>query len=308
VLSRDLEKLGIVLGSLLIVGSCSEGRFPGTWWVDSTERIVAIGDLHGDLDATGAALRLAGAIDEDYDWIGGELIVVQTGDQLDRWDEDRAIIDLFDRLVEEASSVDGTVVSLNGNHELMNVDGWMDYVTAGGYAAFADLEGLDLDATWLAAYPEAERPRRAAFHPGGPYAQILAKRDIFVQIGETVFVHGGISMSDLEYGLDQLNQEIQDWMLGLNSLFDGATSGVNPVWSREYSQNTDETACANLNAVLEALSAERMVVGHTIQSERINPACDEKVWRIDVGMSSHYGGPVQILEIRGGEVRVLTEK
>jgi hypothetical protein len=46
-------------------------------------RIVAFGDVHGDLEATRSALRLARAIDEEDRWIGGELIVVQTGDQLD---------------------------------------------------------------------------------------------------------------------------------------------------------------------------------------------------------------------------------
>src|SRR4051812_8948477 len=66
------------------------------------ERLVAIGDLHGDLDATRAVLRLAGAIGDGDRWIGGKLVVVQTGDQLDRGDGERAILDLFDRLEGEA--------------------------------------------------------------------------------------------------------------------------------------------------------------------------------------------------------------
>src|SRR4051812_23194950 len=60
-------------------------------------RLVAIGDLHGDLDATRRVLRLAGAIDASDRWIGGALVVVQTGDMLDRGDGERAIVDLFDR-------------------------------------------------------------------------------------------------------------------------------------------------------------------------------------------------------------------
>ena len=58
-------------------------------------RLVAIGDLHGDLDATRAALRLAGAIDTLDRWIGRDLVVVQTGDILDRGDEERAVFGLL---------------------------------------------------------------------------------------------------------------------------------------------------------------------------------------------------------------------
>src|SRR4051812_4850817 len=65
-------------------------------------RLVAIGDLHGDLDATRKVLRLAGAIDASDRWVGGALVVVQTGDMLDRGDGERAIVDLFDRLIGEA--------------------------------------------------------------------------------------------------------------------------------------------------------------------------------------------------------------
>ena len=34
-------------------------------------RIIALGDLHGDLNATRQALHLAGAIDESDHWVGG---------------------------------------------------------------------------------------------------------------------------------------------------------------------------------------------------------------------------------------------
>src|SRR4030042_85059 len=66
--------------------------FPGV------RRVVAVGDLHGDLTAARAALRLGGAIDAADRWIGGDLVVVQTGDEIDRGDADREIIDLFSRL------------------------------------------------------------------------------------------------------------------------------------------------------------------------------------------------------------------
>ena len=89
-----------ILPITLLLAACSVGgpppepptRFP------AAERIVAIGDLHGDLEATRRALRLAGAIDERDTWIGGDLVVVQAGDQLDRGNGEQAIIDLLERL------------------------------------------------------------------------------------------------------------------------------------------------------------------------------------------------------------------
>ena len=78
----------------------------------AVERLVAIGDLHGDLAATRKALRLAGAIDEKDEWRGGALVVVQTGDQIDRGDDDRAILDLFDTLRDKAKKVGGEVIDV----------------------------------------------------------------------------------------------------------------------------------------------------------------------------------------------------
>ena len=70
--------------------------------VDGPERLVAFADVHGDLDATRNVLRLAGLIDDTDQWIGGETVVVQTGDQLDRGDGERAILDLFESLSQQA--------------------------------------------------------------------------------------------------------------------------------------------------------------------------------------------------------------
>ena len=86
------------------------------------QRIVAIGDLHGDLEATRAALRLAGTIDEQDRWAGGTMVLVQTGDQLDRGDDEFEILDLLDALTVQAQAAGGAVHVLNGNHPLAGKD------------------------------------------------------------------------------------------------------------------------------------------------------------------------------------------
>ncbi|HEY2510000.1 MAG TPA: metallophosphoesterase, partial [Polyangiaceae bacterium] len=95
-------------------------------------RIVAIGDLHGDLDHARRALRLAGAIDAHDRWIGGSLMVVQTGDEIDRGDDDRAILDDVDAWRDQARASGGAFLALLGNHELMNAALDFRYVTPGG--------------------------------------------------------------------------------------------------------------------------------------------------------------------------------
>src|SRR5690606_4657583 len=76
-------------------------------------RLIAIGDLHGDLGAMRRALRLSGAIDETDQWIGGDLVIVQTGDILDRGDDEQEILDLFARLGEQALAAGGAIHRLN---------------------------------------------------------------------------------------------------------------------------------------------------------------------------------------------------
>lgn len=268
-------------------------------------RIVAFGDVHGDLAATRTALRLAGAIDDDDRWIGEKLVVVQTGDQLDRGDDEQAILDLFVRLRDEADAAGGAFHALLGNHEIMNAEGDLRYVTEGGFADFDDATEFDPADPLLADFEPEQRGRMAALLPGRPYAQLLAQRDVILQLDGNVFVHGGVLPAHAEYGIGRINREAQAWLRGetpFPPVLDGSDS---PEWTRLYSQEPDAEACAVLAVTLERLRAKRIVMGHTTHRDGITSACDGTAWSIDVGMAAHYGGPVQVLEIIGDSVRVL---
>ncbi len=271
------------------------------------ERLVAIGDLHGDLEATRAVLRLAGAIDANDAWIGGKLVVVQTGDCLDRGDGERAILDLTERLQVEAKKAGGDVVLLSGNHELMNVAFDFRYVTPGGFSAFHDVKPASPSAASLVSQlPDTRQGRAAAFAPGGPYAMLLARRPIVMKVGDSVFVHGGFLPKHVTYGLDRMVDEVAAWMRAEKSAPPAIVVAEDgPVWTRAYSMNPGPAECGALTDVLATLGAKRMVVGHTVQQGGANSACDGKVWRIDVGISKYYGGTIQALEITKDGVRVL---
>lgn len=277
----------------------------------AAERVVAIGDVHGDLAATRAALRIAGAIDGADRWIGGKLVLVQTGDEIDRGDGEQEIVDLFDRLAVEARAAGGAVYALNGNHEVMNVQLDFRYVTEGGFKDFEDVPGLDTSGPRLTPVPPPARARAAAFVPGGPYAKKLAARDVIIAVGDTVFTHGGVLPAHTRYGVARINREVRAWMEGKSPSAPAVIAAEDsPVWARLYSieppPSPGSPPCAALDQTLAAMSAKRMVVGHTVQRHGVTSACGDKIWRIDVGMASHYGGKPAALEIVGDTVRVLT--
>ncbi len=276
--------------------------------VPGGERIVAIGDVHGDLQATRAALRLAGAIDSADHWSGGKLIVVQTGDQLDRGDDEPQILDLFDRLQQEARAAGGAFHVLNGNHEIMNVAADYRYVTPDGFSDWHDTHADGPRQSSSERLPAEQRGRAAAFLPGGPGAKRLAERPIVLSVGDTLFAHGGVLEEHVRYGLGRLNSETREWMLGKRSTPPRALlSDRAPIWSRVYSDGLPGAAeCAALANTLKLLGQKRLVVGHTVQRQGINSACGGKVWRIDVGLSKFYGGKPSVLEIRGDKVQVIT--
>jgi Calcineurin-like phosphoesterase len=266
------------------------------------ERLVAIGDLHGDVEATRRALRVASAIDERDEWIGKRLVVVQTGDQLDRGDDDRATLELLERVAERAAKQGGALIVLNGNHELMNVAGDFRYVSEHSFDAYDEYSH-----SWLRFVGADDTGgRTAAFAPGGPVARQLAHRPVVVQVGDTLFAHGGVLPQHVRYGLDRINRETSQWVWGARAKPpEIVMAPSSPVWTRVYSDGDPHPqACALLDQVLKATGAKRMVVGHTVQRQ-INGACDKRVFRIDVGLARHYGGPTQVLELSGDQPRLL---
>ena len=269
-------------------------------------RLIAIGDVHGDLDAFQSALRAADAIDADAHWSGGGLFVVQTGDLLDRGDQERDILDFVDRVEDEASAAGGHFLVLIGNHELMNAQGDFRYVTPGGYHAF-DSFAREARGPLYDAIPERARGRVVAFHPGGPYARMLATHATIVRVGDTLFLHGGALARYVESeGIDEINDAARAFFLGEASLSPALTAEDGPVWYRGFASGDDTEMCARLDDALAAAHAQRMVIGHTKQPHGISFACEGHVARIDVGLARIYDGPIEVLEITAAGTRVIS--
>ena len=269
--------------------------------------VFAVGDLHGDLHAAIATLKLAKVIDETEKWIGGSSVVVQTGDVLDRGDEERPLLDWLDKIAASAKAGGGALYRINGNHEVMNVAGDLRYVSSAGFAQFADAAIGPLPAS-IEAFPENARGRLLSFLPGRPWARKLSHYPVVLLVNDTVFVHGGLRPEHVDYGIERMNAEVSAWMRGEAKLPKSLESDSTPYWVRDYGLDVPPETCAALDQVLAKLHAARLVVGHTPQKDGITFACDGKVARIDVGLSAHYGNhAATVLEIRDGKMRVLTE-
>lgn len=256
-------------------------------------RVVAIGDLHGDLAAMRAALRAAGAIDDKDHWSGGTLVIVQTGDILDRGDDEQAMLDLFAQLATEAQAAGGAVIQLLGNHELMNGAGDFRYVTPGGAHDFDDAPGARASAPL--AMPAELRGRAQALLAGGAYAHRLAQHAVIAIVGDTIYSHAGV-LGPWAARIDEVNQASRCWLDGQSATQSPALlSDDSPVWTRAVGGASPD--CAAVAKALATLGLRRMVVGHTPQPHGISSACDDALWRIDVGLSRHYGGPIEVLEL-----------
>jgi hypothetical protein len=192
------------------------------------DRVVAVGDVHGNLDALRAILQKSGLIDGTNHWIGGRATLVQVGDLVDRGPKSRAVLDLLMALQKEASRQRGSVRINLGNHEVMNIMGDLRYVVAADYEAFVDnrseqrrttafrdysrLQAEKGDAAdeagWMKAHPLGFIEYREAFGPQGKYGKWLRTTPAVNKVGDSAFLHGGINPALNVKSIDQINSAV----------------------------------------------------------------------------------------------------
>src|SRR5262245_35178070 len=133
---------------------------PNPCQIETRERVVAVGDVHGAYDQFIAILREARVIDGRARWSGGRTILVQTGDVVDRGQDSRRVLDLLRRLEREAERDGGRVVPLLGNHEMMWMVGDLRYVSAGEYASFRSDQSEEIRERYYRVLLEQETKRQ----------------------------------------------------------------------------------------------------------------------------------------------------
>ena len=244
------------------------GMYPGV------RRLIAMGDLHGDLRVTLIALRLAKVIPQhifpynvhEISWCGGDTWVIQCGDQIDRCRPDNwkknciedlddvvedegnnmMIIQIFQKLDAMAKKVGGRVLGMLGNHELMNVDRDFRYVSPQEFLEFVPPNERNRKYT-DDGYPYGYYHRLKVFERGGNIAKhyALQKKSV-TMIGKNLFIHGGLSHALVsKYSIHEINQVVKKWLLKQGNskedkIFDEIfrdDDDMSPFWCRLYSED-----------------------------------------------------------------------
>ena len=274
------------------------------------KRIIVIGDLHGDWNMTIKSLKIGKVIDNNNNWIGSDTVVVQVGDQIDRCrfsgtscalpqstpdDEasDLKILNYFTKLHNQAQKKGGAVYSIIGNHELMNVNGDMRYVSYENVKEFNNYKKPD-----NTIIEDGMEARRWAFSPGNPIANFLGcTRQLSLIIGSNLFVHAGVLPKIAQkYGVEEMNQVMSLFLWDkLNNQYDYKelldSSDYSPLWNRVFGSKMQSTESCNhlMNPLKEIYKVDRMFIGHTPQvATGISNTCDGKVWLTDYGASKAF--------------------
>jgi hypothetical protein len=203
-------------------------------------RVVAVGEVQGAYESLVKTLRAADLVDEQLRWSGGDAILVQTGDFLDDGTRVSDVMDLLMRLQGEAEAAGGRVVVLLGNHEALNILCIRRNVNYETYQDFADANSEVRQAAayeahlqwrraraeelgsepaavgeqdrenWLVVHPPGYIEYVEAMDPSGRYGQWLRTLPAAAQVGDVVFLHGGISPELKGQSVDAINLKVKN--------------------------------------------------------------------------------------------------
>ena len=331
-----------ILASFSILLSARAAEIPCVW--SGVEKIVAVGDLHGDYENFVKILLGTGLVNEKLQWAGRDTHFVQTGDIMDRGPGAKMIFDVLRRLEKEAERAGGKVHVLLGNHEELNITGiafdYPDYITVEQFVSFLPrdyrrqkerefLKRIGGTFThWNEETPDAgTRDKLHEFWLGlmrtddarhvyidsfnDTYGKWLLEKNAVIRINDTVFVHGGISEKYSTWKLESINSLLRNEL----SFFKGRRKvflryakpfeakivydADGPLWFRDLAVKDESSIKGEFERVLENLGAGHMVIAHTfyrgngvtpVVAPRFMSRFNGKLWIIDTGISSYYGG------------------
>lgn len=266
---------------------------------EAPPRIFVLADVEGNFDALYSLLVSHHVMDKDYHWIFGENALVILGDVMDRGSNVTQCLWLIYKLEEAAASQGGSVHFILGNHEVMNLESDLRF----RHQKYTDLEKQLTRRVDVRDAHIDFMIQRNNFLMGW-----MMNRSTIERIGETLFVHGGISPELLAERLtiQKINCQVRHYLKGQLAAADQTSlvaSNVGPLWYRGmvidhgHYKKIDETI---LDEILRFYSARRLVIGHTVVDE-VSTDFNNKVVRVDVQHAHNKFSPVSQGLIIDGE-------
>lgn len=297
----------------------------------STDRIVVIGDLHGDYDAAISALEAASVIPQGSSRVPHEYQsihwlkrpnqstqVVQVGDIFDgkvrspqgkiNTEDEEAILNLMIHLKKEAAAFKGDVHLLVGNHEIMNTQGDFRYTSEEGFKNFNRVNNPNRDSLnregRVKAFVRFGRVREKLAH----YAKGVIK------INDCLFIHAGIR-GDLarKYSIDEITKILKAYLMAQVSPQDPSFKDLfndprSIVWLRSPGKKGEEAYKQSLKKTCETYGVNHIFVGHSVQTKgvkkvELGEGCI--LWLVDSGLSGAFKGKREIVEVTKRVLKII---
>jgi calcineurin-like phosphoesterase family protein/ankyrin repeat protein len=235
-------------------------------------KLFAISDIEGHFEAFEKTLRGNGVINKNLDWSYGNGHLVLVGDFFDRGYNVTPVLWLIYKLEQQAAKAGGMVHFIIGNHEEMNMRGDLRYVKD----------------RYIRAAKVMKSSYRGLYSNDTELGRWLRSKNIIEKIGETIFVHGGLSpqMAASRIRLEEMNDYARSyygtdaWRLEQKGGTAAAVfSKEGPLWYRGYFiEKLDQKT---IDQTLDLYGAKYVVVGHTIVPN-ISSLYEGRVIAIDV--------------------------
>jgi hypothetical protein len=285
-------------------------------------RIIAIGDVHGDITGLSCILFQLNLIDRRGHWKGNRTHLILNGDLVGGKNA-RLLVQFVIRLEKEALTSGGAVHPLLGNHDIQVL-----------FKKYQNHKGKTLFQKYRVTGAK-KRTIKDSFSGCTAFALWLQERNAVIKIGPTIFSHAGLNTWAFHHHPERINATIRAWIrfwqgvdvqpnpktqwvaFGPKEVWFPQSTG--PLWTRSYkvAGDTDpKTNSANgptapdlkdVTKLLNKYNAHRMVIGHSPVADNTvqlsHPYYGKTVVMIDSRISQKRGGRLSCVEIQGNDIK-----
>ena len=173
-------------------------------------------------------------------------------------------------------------------------------------------------AKWEATSPLGKLEHQAAWGPKGDIGKWVVKNPAVVLVDGNLFAHGGFSQKYIDYSLKDINKAVKQALKAQDKSEESIINdSFGPLWYRglvvkkikDANDGAESEASvptltpeAEVESILAAYNAKRIIVGHTPETKGIKASYAGKLIQIDTGMSKYYNGTRSFLRIENGEI------